>query len=304
MATMRRQLEQMRHQVDEAPADDEVRQTYNFAPGSIGVVYRAFMTGEGSHGQDLGWEEMKEMKNKKKKICYKLQAMKWGLIPFWTKKPPSYSGMMKTINARDDSLQQDRGIWTTMKRRKRCVVICTGYYEWRKEEGGSKKKVPHYFKRKDGNVMCIAGLWDSVRYEGEGKELYTFTVITTSARDDLTPIHDRMPVILEAGEEINTWLDPTRDAWTKELQSLLKPFSGELEWYEVTTDVNKVGNNSPDFIIPVKDVPKRKGIESFFGSGGKQAEKRKLEDGIAVGKETEEPSKTVKVEESFVMKHH
>lgn len=72
---------------------------------------------------------------------------------------------MKTINARDDSLAANGGMWNTMKKGKRCVVVAQGFYEWLKKNGG-KEKIPHYTKRKDGQLMCFAGLWDCVQYEG------------------------------------------------------------------------------------------------------------------------------------------
>ena len=52
-----------------------------------------------------------------------------------------------------------------MKQKKRCIVVAQGFYEWLKKDGG-KVKIPHYMKRKDGQLMCFAGLWDCVRYEG------------------------------------------------------------------------------------------------------------------------------------------
>ncbi len=74
-----------------------------------------------------------------------------------------------------------------------------------------------------------------------------------------------MPVILENGsEELRTWLDPNRSTWSKELQSLLKPFQGELEVYPVSKDVGKVGNNSPNFIIPVASSENKSNIANFF----------------------------------------
>jgi putative SOS response-associated peptidase YedK len=57
-------------------------------------------------------------------------------------------------------------MWTSMKRRKRCVVVCQGFYEWLKKGPGGKEKVPHYTKRKAGGLMWFAGLWDCVQYEG------------------------------------------------------------------------------------------------------------------------------------------
>jgi putative SOS response-associated peptidase YedK len=100
-----------------------------------------------------------------KETHYKLQSMKWGLIPSWTKRSPDYSSMMRTINCRDDSLLDGKGIWNVPKRRKRCIVVCQGFYEWLKKNNG-KDRLPHYIKRKDGQLMCFAGLWDCVKYEG------------------------------------------------------------------------------------------------------------------------------------------
>jgi hypothetical protein len=74
-----------------------------------------------------------------------------------------------------------------------------------------------------------------------------------------------MPVILENGsEELRTWLDPNRSTWSKELQNLLKPFQGELEVYPVSKEVGKVGNNSPNFIIPVASSENKSNIANFF----------------------------------------
>lgn len=66
-------------------------------------------------------------------------------------------------------------MWNSIKGRKRCIVVCQGcvrsprdddvaegaerFYEWLKK---GKEKVPHFTKRKDGKLMCFAGLWDSV----------------------------------------------------------------------------------------------------------------------------------------------
>lgn len=77
-----------------------------------------------------------------------------------------------------------------------------------------------------------------------------------------------MPVILENGsDELRTWLNPTQSTWSKELQNLLKPFQGELEVYPVSKDVGKVGNNSPNFIIPVASSENKSNIANFFAKG-------------------------------------
>lgn len=166
--------------VYDAPDDDgegAPRQSYNFAPGYHGIVYRAdtpdWSSGSRRHNateteadpdreEDAGTAGTEGV-DEQHQARYKLQSMKWGLIPFWTKRNPDYGTLMKTINCRDDSLIDDKGMWTSMKRKKRCIVVVQGFYEWLKK---GKDKIPHYTKRKDGKLMCLAGLWDCVQYEG------------------------------------------------------------------------------------------------------------------------------------------
>ena len=182
--------------VADAPEDDDVRQTYNFAPGNQGLVYRAIVpdhgagrrhqTGEGDE-EDVedGCPPSVEIQTGPK---YKLQAMKWGLIPFWTKRNPDYGSVMKTINARDDSLASRGGMWNTMKQKKRCIVVVQGFYEWLKKNGG-KEKIPHFTKRKDGQLMCLAGLWDCVQYEGQAHRHDMRGLILTSYRIPRQNLH-------------------------------------------------------------------------------------------------------------------
>ncbi|KAK4126748.1 DUF159-domain-containing protein [Parathielavia appendiculata] len=291
--------------VDDAPADEgdgAPRQSYNFAPGYHGIVYRADVPGWGrastshantdtnasaddrdaDHHHQLPTEEQDAPPQE---THYKLQSMKWGLIPSWTKRNPDYGAMLKTINCRDDSLASPGGMWASMKGRKRCVVVAQGFYEWLKK---GSNKIPHYVKRKDGKLMYFAGLWDCVRYEGEEGEHYTYTVITTDSNKQLKFLHDRMPVILEPGTEaMLRWLDPGRKEWGKELQAVLRPFEGELEVYPVSQEVGKVGNNSPSFVIPVASRENKGNIANFFAKG---AEKKKAErvggDEVEVEKES------------------
>lgn len=80
-----------------------------------------------------------------------------------------------------------------------------------------------------------------------------------------------MPVILDPGTEaMKTWLDPDQTTWSKDLQSILKPYEGELECYPVPKEVGKVGNNSPDFIVPVNSKENKNNIANFFANAKKQ----------------------------------
>lgn len=82
-----------------------------------------------------------------------------------------------------------------------------------------------------------------------------------------------MPVILDPDSEaMKTWLDPSRTTWSKDLQSALKPYEGELECYAVPKEVGKVGNNSPDFIVPVASKDNKNNIANFFANAKKKPE--------------------------------
>ncbi|KAK4200784.1 hypothetical protein QBC40DRAFT_67907 [Triangularia verruculosa] len=263
-------------QVDDAPADDgdgAPRQSYNFAPGYNGVVYRADVGERGAGAQDQEPSSSPQQQPRKK-----LQAMKWGLIPFWTKSSPSYPSTLKTINCRDDSLAQSGGMWASMKAKKRCVVIAQGFYEWLQK---GKEKVPHYIKRKDGKLLLLAGLWDCASLpprDGQGEEthkVWSYTIITTSSNAQLKFLHDRMPVILDPeSEELQKWLDPRRSEWSKELQQILRPYEGELEVYPVSKEVGKVGNNDPVFVVPVASRENKGNIANFFANAASKNRKQ------------------------------
>ncbi|KAI0143965.1 DUF159-domain-containing protein [Hypoxylon sp. NC0597] len=307
-AQIRQMLQDDNMAVDDLPddeGDEAPRQSYNFAPGYHGIVYRADVPDWGAgprrrHGkapdeapaEEQAQDEAAHDAPESRPVSYKLQSMKWGLIPFWTKRNPDYGSMMKTINCRDDSLAQSGGMWSSMKARKRCIVVAQGFYEWLKKDGG-KEKIPHFIKRKDGKLMCFAGLWDVVQYENDDRKHYTYTIITTDSNKQLRFLHDRMPVILENGsEDLRKWLDPKRHEWSKELQDLLKPFEGELDVYPVSKDVGKVGNNSPNFIIPINSKENKSNIANFFSKG---ASKKNV-------KKEQQPEVEVKKEEGFIAK--
>ncbi|KAG5955146.1 hypothetical protein E4U58_007246 [Claviceps cyperi] len=275
--------------VDETVQDDgpdAPRQSYNFAPGYHGVVYRADTPdwGAGPRSDALRAHYDEDGGNDADDACdagaaddaddthavadashvkYKLQAMKWGLVPFWTKRNPDYQTLIKTINCRDDSLSSLGGMWASMKSKKRCIVIAQGFFEWLKT--GPKDKLPHYVKRKDGRLMCFAGLWDCVQYPGSEEKLFTYTIITTDSNKQLRFLHHRMPVVLDPGsDQMRRWVDPGSYEWSRELQALLRPFEGELEVYPVSKDVGKVGNNSSSFLVPLNSKENKNNIANFF----------------------------------------
>jgi len=154
-------------------------------------------------------------------------------------------------------------MWGSIKGKKRCAVVCQGYYEWLKK---GKERFPHFTKHKDGDkLMLLAGLFDCAFLEGSTEPLWSFTIVTTSACKDFTWLHDRQPVILSSREALDTWLDTSSQAWTSALTKLVEPYDNSvspLECYRVPKEVGKVGIESRTFIEPVAN--RKDGIQAMF----------------------------------------
>ena len=166
----------------------------------------------------------------------KIVGLRWGLVPSWARDP---SRLPLIINARSESLRA-KPAFRDLLSDHRCIVAADGFYEWRTERG---LRQPYYVRRRDGAPLAFAGLWDR-----RGDE-ESCAIITTDANALLTPLHDRMPVVL-AGEEVDRWLDPSvRDF--ERVRDLLRPAPPDLiEAYPVSARVNRVGYDEPACIEP------------------------------------------------------
>jgi len=168
-----------------------------------------------------------------------ISFLKWGLVPFWSKDPAIGN---KMINAKAETVDQKASFKSPFKR-KRCLVISDGFFEWKKSPQG---KIPHYIFIKNHELFAFAGLWESWK-KPEGELLNTFTIITTAPNKLMSNVHNRMPVILSKEDE-KTWLngeDP------EELKKLLQPFDSEkMDLYPISTLVNSPRNDTPEVIKP------------------------------------------------------
>jgi putative SOS response-associated peptidase YedK len=174
-----------------------------------------------------------------------LKLMRWGLVPFWAKEP---SIGYKMINARAETITVKASFKNPLKK-KRCLVLASGFYEWIKTEKKSTK-TPLYFRLKSKEPFAFAGLWDEWK-QPDGDKLLSFTIITTGPNELMKPIHDRMPVILRQKDE-NMWLDPELSDFDK-LVPLLGPYPTDLmKAYEVSTMVNSPKNDVPECIKPIE----------------------------------------------------
>ncbi len=168
--------------------------------------------------------------------------MRWGLIPHWAKSASIGSRM---INARAETVAEKPSFRTALRRR-RCLVLADGFYEWRRTHAGKR---PMRITMATGEPFAFAGLWDTWR-DPQDETVTSCTIITTMANDLLRPIHDRMPVILQRDQE-DLWLD--RDVREPDvLREVLIPYNpGAMEAYEVSTLVNSNSNDGPEVIARI-----------------------------------------------------
>lgn len=106
---------------------------------------------------------------------------------------PGYDGKNLLINARAESVLEKRTFQESVRQR-RCVIPASGFYEW------NKRKEKFTFRRADhAPLLFMAGCYNL--YNGRNR----FVILTTQANASMTPVHDRMPLILE-GNEVEHWL--------------------------------------------------------------------------------------------------
>ncbi len=185
-----------------------------------------------------------------------LRVARWGLVPSWARDPSIGNRM---INARLETVAEKPAFRRAFAKR-RCLLPADGYFEWYGETRG--KKQPFFIRPSDGGVLAMAGLYElwkdpSVTDEDVDPWLWSVTVITTSAPDDLGRIHDRTPLLVES-QRYAEWLDPALDD-ADALNALLVPAApGRLTAFPVSTEVNNVRNDGAHLVDPLPaegDVP-------------------------------------------------
>ena len=172
-----------------------------------------------------------------------LTFFRWGLVPSWSK--DEKFGGYNLINARAETVAEKPSFRSSFRRR-RCLILADGFYEWKKNPGASK--TPYFISLKDREPFGFAGLWDEW-ISPHGDPLRSACIITTEPNPLVKPIHNRMPVILPR-ESHQRWLQP-REGDTRALQVLLEHYPAHrLKAYPVSPYVNSPGNNSPRCIEP------------------------------------------------------
>lgn len=189
----------------------------------------------------------------------RLEVFHWGLIPSWAKDRKIGA---KMINARAETLAEKPAYKSIFKNR-RCIIPMDGFYEWKAGTAdgpvtakGKPAKQPMYIQSQNGEPLAVAGLWSAWKDPAGADDqadrwLHSATVVTTSANGTMSPVHDRMPVILPKSLW-DEWLNPNMHD-TDRLSQLLVPAADDvLTMHPVSTDVNNVRNKGPELTAPVE----------------------------------------------------
>jgi len=170
-----------------------------------------------------------------------LVMLRWGLVPFWAKDPSIGNRM---INARAETVAE-KPAYRAAYRHRRCVVLADGFYEWSRD---GDVKTPHFISLASGEPFALAGLWESWTDKESGESLQTSTLITTAANGFMTPLHHRMPVILEANTA-GEWL-----AGSNDLLDDVATITPALQAWPGDWRVNNARNEGEELIVAAGDV--------------------------------------------------
>jgi len=139
----------------------------------------------------------------------------WELIAPWVNS--SYEVMkgrerFNTLNARSERLL-DSKLYKQPALKDRCLVLSSGFYEWRhyKPEGAKKEiAYPYFISLKEKPFFFMAGIFQPWVYIESGETMDTFSIISTMANNVMEQIHNkkkRMPTILDEAQA-SEWLKP------------------------------------------------------------------------------------------------
>ena len=169
----------------------------------------------------------------------KLESLRWGFVPNWYRE---LNGGPLLINARSETIAK-KPAFSNASRARRCLIPCSGFYEWSKDLEGNKK--PWFITRNDNAPMVFGGVWQE--WSDEIGIIKTCAIVTTASNTKLSRIHHRLPLVLERSNW-GLWLGEEGHG----ASVLMKPTEDEtLNAYRVSKNINSNRSSGPDLISPI-----------------------------------------------------
>jgi len=252
--------------VQRDPVGEPLQPDYNVAPTK--AVYAVLTRSPKSPEEPGGAENADDGSPRAER---QLRVVRWGLVPFWAKDASIGSRM---INARAETVAEKPAFRRAFAKQ-RCLLPADGFYEWvtndpKTGDPDAPRKQPYYIYREDGGVLAFSGLYerwhDKSRPDDDpAATLWTATIITTRAEDEVGRIHDRMPMVIDPSRWAD-WLDPEATS-PEAVHELLAPAAvTHLTSHAVSTDVNSVRHNGPGLIEPLAAAAGPAGAASRGGA--------------------------------------
>ena len=156
------------------------------------------------------------------KTDFDIVQMEWGFIPHYLKTREDVYKMrygykdatgkfrppITTLNATCEEMLNPGKIYRDAALKRRCLVLSTGFFEWRhiyplsKRTGQPLKtanKYPYFISLKDREYFYMAGIWQPWTDKTTGEYVESFAIVTTKANHLMEQVHNtkkRMPTIL------------------------------------------------------------------------------------------------------------
>jgi len=171
-----------------------------------------------------------------------VKTLRWGLVPPWANDSTIGARM---INARSETVHEKPSFRQPI-RYHRCLIPASGFIEWLRQPDGSKQ--PYYIQRKDGELLAMAGIWDT--WKGSEQIIESCSILTTHANNLIATLHDRMPVLLSPSE-YDQWLDRNIND-PQQLMGMYTPYPSEtLRAMPISPLINNPRHDSPDCLASV-----------------------------------------------------
>ncbi len=177
----------------------------------------------------------------------RLGTLRWGLVPPWASEPGAGPA---PINARLETIT-DKRLFAPAFASRRCLIPADGFYEW---QAGATGKRPFYIHDPAGQPLAFAGIWSRWSASDGTRTVASCAIVTTAAAGPMSPLHDRMPVVLPRSVW-DAWLvAPPEDATPlRDTVAALPPPA--LAIREVSPRVNSVRNDGPSLLAAPSGEP-------------------------------------------------
>lgn len=149
-----------------------------------------------------------------------VRAMNWGFPRVLKGKQGQKLKPRPVTNARNDNLTSP--FWRDSFEKRRCLVPAT---HWAEPFGEPGNMCRTWYRPADSELFAIAGIW---RWSEEWGEVYSMVMVDSC--DQMTEVHDRMPVLLKP-DEYGQWAEGSPAEAFQLVQTCLDPLE-----VDITTD--------------------------------------------------------------------